>query len=97
MKHLHFPALLCAASVATMLLGGCATVDSSLANGQNLRAIMTAQIDDESASARHGTTAPQGTDPEVAAAAVKSLRERGSGGTPRAGLFDILLGGKGGN
>lgn len=75
-------------------LGACASTGENLADGSSLRAIVIAQTDDPFASDRHGTASPQGTDPEVAAAAVRTLRERGSGsGAGRPGLFDVLLGG----
>lgn len=82
--------------LATAALGACASTAENLADGGSLRAIVIAQTDDPFASTRHGTMTPQGTDPEVAASAVKSLRERGTGAVSRPGLFDILLGGMSG-
>lgn len=85
--------LLLATLLTTSGLGGCASTADTLADGSSLHSIVVAQTEDPLASDRHGTRAPQGTDPEVAAGAVKTLRERGAGGASRPGLFDLLLGG----
>jgi len=85
--------LLLATLLTTSGLGACASTADTLADGSSLQAIMVAQTEDPMASDRHGTRAPQGTDPEVAAGSVKTLRERGTGAAPRPGLFDLLLGG----
>ncbi len=81
-------------------LPACTTTSDGLANGladgTSLRAIVIAQTDDPFAGERNGTRAPQGTDPEVAAAAIKGLRERGSSAGSKPGLFDILFGGMSG-
>jgi len=53
---------------------------------------MAAQIDDTSASERHGTTPPQGTDSEVSASSVKALRQRGAEGASKPGFFESLFG-----
>jgi hypothetical protein len=84
--------------LAAASLGACASTADNLADGSSLRTIVVAQTDDPFASGRHGTATPQGTDPEVAASAVKTLRERGAAGgaTSRPGLFDVLLGGMSG-
>lgn len=79
--------------LAASALGACASTTETLADGSSLRNIVIAQTDDPFASTRHGTSAPQGTDPEVAASAVKALRERSTGAASRPGLFDFLLGG----
>jgi hypothetical protein len=71
---------------------GCATTDPALADGRNVRAVMAAQIDDTSASERHGTTPPQGTDSEVSASSVKALRQRGAEGASKPGFFESLFG-----
>lgn len=80
----------------TQLLTACVAVDSVMADGRSVRAVVAAQVDDSGASARHGTKAPQGTDPEVAASAVEAVRQRGREASDKPGLFDILLRGVGG-
>lgn len=86
--------------LSIVALTACTTTSDGLSDGlgdgTSLRAIVIAQTDDPFASERNGTRAPQGTDPEVAAAAVKGLRERGSSAGSKPGLFDILFGGMSG-
>lgn len=60
-------------SLASLSLAGCASV-APLATGEAARTWMREQTLDPGASVRHGEQAPQGTDPEVANAAVKQLR-----------------------
>lgn len=79
--------------VLTAGLGACTTPDQRLADGTSVRAVVVAQTDDAAASVRNGTTTPQGTDPEVAAGAVKGLRERGGGSGSKPGLLEALFGG----
>jgi hypothetical protein len=83
------------AAVATQLLTACVAVDSTMADGRSVRALVTAQTHDPNASDRHGTMTPEGTDPEVAAAAVEAVRARGRDSSAKPGLFDMLLGGRG--
>jgi hypothetical protein len=71
---------------------GCATTEPQLADGRNVRAVMAAQMEDASASERHGTAAPQGTDSDVSAASVKSLRQRSAEGASKPGFFESLFG-----
>lgn len=80
----------------TQTLSACVAFDSTVADGRSTRALIAAQIDDPGASDRHGTKAPQGTDPEVAASAVEGVRQRGREASDKPGLFDILLRGIGG-
>lgn len=74
------------------VLAGCATHTAPLADGRNVRSIMTAQIEEPGASDRHGTAAPQGTDSEVSAASVRALRERSKEGAAKPSLFEALIG-----
>jgi hypothetical protein len=62
--------LLCLSSLS---LAACAPV-TPLATGEAARTWMREQTLDPQASTRHGEQAPQGTDPDVANAAVKQLR-----------------------
>jgi hypothetical protein len=71
---------------------GCATTEPKLADGRNVRAVTAAQTEDASASDRHGTAAPQGTDSEVSAASVRALRQRGAEGASKPGFFESLFG-----
>jgi hypothetical protein len=71
---------------------GCATTEPQLADGRNVRAVMLAQTEDPSASERHGTAAPQGTDSDVSAASVQALRQRGAEGASKPGFFESLFG-----
>jgi len=84
-----------AVAVATQLLTACAAVDSTMADGRSVRALVTAQTHDANATDRHGTMTPEGTDPEVAAAAVEAVRARGRDSSGKPGLFDMLLRGLG--
>lgn len=81
---------------ALSLLGGCATAPGdSLADGSALRDLIVQQTHDPEASARNGTTAPVGTDPDVANAAVQAVRSnsgRASAGAPRSSAIDIVTG-----
>lgn len=82
--------------VSALSLGGCATApDRTLADGSALRALIVQQTHDPDASARNGTTAPVGTDPDLANAAVQAVRS-GSGrepaGAPRSSVLDIVTG-----
>lgn len=98
-RHTHLKKyLLSVTLLAATSLGACASTADNLADGTSLRNIVVAQTEDPFASSRYGTSAPQGTDSEVAAGAVKALRERGAGAgaASRPGLFDILLGGMSG-
>jgi hypothetical protein len=79
------------------MLTGCTTTETSVADGQSVKTIMAAQVNDAEATARHGTTAPRGTDPEVSNTTVNSVRSRSREGASRPGLFDLLLGGMGRN
>lgn len=60
-------------SLSCGTLAACAPV-TPLATGEAARTWMREQTLDPGASVRHGEQAPQGTDPEVANAAVKQLR-----------------------
>jgi hypothetical protein len=91
-KHSCISKLIILSVVLPVVTVGCATTDQRLADGRNVRAVMTAQIEDAAASDRHGTTAPQGTDSEVSAASVRSLRQRGAEGASKPGLFETLFG-----
>ena len=84
-------------ALSTGMLGGCATTEPSVADGQSLKTILAAQVNDTEATARHGTTAPRGTDAEVANATVNGVRSRSREGAARPGLMDLLLGGMGRN
>jgi hypothetical protein len=95
MKTFRLFSIVMTAAATPWLLAGCATLDHDLGNGKRLQAILAAQTNDAQASERHGSSAPQGTDPEVAASAVRNLRERGADGAKPSGLFDVLLGGAG--
>jgi hypothetical protein len=87
----------CLLAAATAGLAGCATTDTPLADGQSVKAIMAAQVNDTGAAARHGTQAPIGTDAEVANSTVTRVRERSREAGSRPGLLDMLLGGFGRN
>lgn len=82
---------------ASAVLSGCATTETSVADGQSLKTILAAQVNDIEATRRNGTTAPRGTDPEVSNTSVNSVRERSRGGASRPGLMDLLFGGMGRN
>jgi len=82
---------------ASTVLSGCATTETSVADGQSLKTILAAQINDVDATTRHGTTAPHGTDPDVSNTSVNSVRERSRAGTSKPGLMDLLFGGMGRN
>ena len=84
-------------TLSAIMLGGCATTEPSVADGQSLKTILAAQVNDADATARHGTTAPRGTDSEVANATVNGVRSRSREGSSRPGLIDLLLGGMGRN
>ncbi len=92
MKHSCISKLIVLSVVLPVVTVGCATTDQQLADGRNVRAVMTAQIEDAAASDRYGTTAPQGTDSEVSAASVRSLRQRGAEGASKPGFFETLFG-----
>ena len=89
--------ILCSTVLSAAMLTGCTTTETSVADGQSVKTIMAAQVNDAEATARHGTTAPRGTDPEVSNTTVNSVRSRSREGTSRPGLFDLLLGGMGRN
>lgn len=85
------------AVLALALLGGCAAApEETLADGSALRELIAQQTHDPGASARHGTTAPEGTDPDVANAAVQAVRSNSGRETPGAGtrgsMLDIITG-----
>lgn len=82
---------------ASAVLSGCTTTETSVADGQSLKTILAAQINDVEATTRHGTTAPRGTDPEVSNTSVNSVRERSKGSASRPGLMESLFGGMGRN
>ena len=84
-----------ALAIVMQMLSACVAVDSNVADGRSVRALVAAQTDDANATDRHGTAAPEGTDPEVAAAAVEAVRSRGRDASEKPGLFDILLRGLG--
>ena len=87
-SRLYFLAPLVVATFMT----GCVTNSPNLADGRNVRSIVLAQIEDPAAADRYGTTAPQGTDPEVLAATVSALRQRGSEGSSKPGLLQAIFG-----
>lgn len=89
--------ILCSTVLSAAMLAGCTTTETSVADGQSVKTIMAAQVNDAEATARHGTTAPRGTDPEVSNTTVNSVRSRSREGASRPGLFDLLLGGMGRN
>lgn len=99
MNHPHRPSSARPAAclvLALSSLGGCATApDEPLADGSALRELIVQQTHDPEASARNGTTAPVGTDPDVANAAVQAVRGnsgRGTAGAPRASVLDTVSG-----
>lgn len=92
MKHSHIPKIIFLGFVLPVVTVGCATTEQPLADGRNVRAVMIAQVEDASASERHGTAAPQGTDAEVSASSVRALRQRGAEGASKPSLFEALLG-----
>jgi hypothetical protein len=89
--------ILCSTVLSAAMLTGCTTTETSVADGQSVKTIIAAQVNDAEATARHGTTAPRGTDPEVSNTTVNSVRSRSREGASRPGLFDLLLGGMGRN
>jgi hypothetical protein len=89
--------ILCSTVLSAAMLTGCTTTETSVADGQSVKTIMAAQVNDAEATARHGTTAPRGTDSEVSNTTVNSVRSRSREGASRPGLFDLLLGGMGRN
>lgn len=89
--------ILHAVAFCTLSLSGCATTESPVADGQSLKTILAAQVNDAEATARHGTTAPRGTDAEVANTTVNNVRSRSREGASRPGLMELLLGGMGRN
>ena len=68
-------------ALSTGMLGGCATTEPSVADGQSLKTILAAQVNDA----------------EVANATVNGVRSRSREGSSRPGLMDLLLGGMGRN
>ena len=90
--------LLLGAAATGLLLGGCAAApEATLADGSSVRALIEQQTHDPSATARHGTTTPQGSDPDVVNAAVQGVRApaaRGMGSASRPSMLD-LIGGSG--
>ena len=75
---------------ACALLTACAPV-TPLATGESVRAWVREQTFDPTASERHGDQAPQGTDPEIANAAVDQLRKPSTQRrTPMRGTSQIL-------
>jgi ribosomal protein L4 len=93
MKTIKPISIVCSFVSAIVILGGCATTESSVADGQSLKTILAAQVNDAQATARHGTAAPQGTDAEVSNATVKKMRSRSGTGAARPGLIESLPGG----
>lgn len=85
--------IVCSFVSAIVMLGGCATTESSVADGQSLKTILAAQVNDAQATARHGTTAPQGTDAEVLNAIVNKMRSRNGAGAARPGVIESPPGG----
>lgn len=86
-----------ASALLAMTLSGCTTNEIALADGQSVKTILTAQINDAEATARHGTSAPRGTDSEVSNTTVTNVRERSREGASRPSLMELLLGGMGRN
>lgn len=68
-----------------------------MADGQSIKTILTAQINDAEATARHGTSAPRGTDSEVSNTTVTNVRDRSREAASRPSLMELLLGGMGRN
>lgn len=61
---------------AFLVLAGCVNEPvSTLADGSSVHELITQQTNDPDASARNGTAAPVGTDPDVANAAVLGVRK----------------------
>lgn len=89
------------AALVLLTLGGCAAAPSdTLADGSATREMIAQQTHDPEASARNGTAAPQGTDPEVANAAVQAVRAnsgRSTTGAPRSGALDAAIGSRSGS
>lgn len=84
------------AAAAALLLTGCATEPTTtLGDGSSVRELVAQQTHDTSASARHGTTTPQGSDPDVVNAAVEGVRAppaRGMAPSSRASMLDVIGG-----
>lgn len=92
-RYCSFGLRIAAVMLLTSALGACVTSADKLADGTSVKSVVLAQTDDPAATARNGTTTPQGTDPEVAAGAVKGVRERGGGSSSKPGLLEALFGG----
>ena len=97
MNAKKFISILSSSFLSAIMLAGCTTTETSIADGQSVKTIMAAQVNDAEATVRHGTTAPRGTDPEVSNSTVDSVRSRSRESASRPGLFDLLLGGMGRN
>ena len=95
MRLPRFLSIIVIVSVLSQWLAGCAALEPDVANGGSVRAIVAAQVNDPFATERNGANAPIGTDSEVAAAAVKGVRERGRESSSKPGLLDVLFGGAG--
>jgi hypothetical protein len=84
------------AAATALWVTGCATApEATLADGASVRALIEQQTHDPAATARHGTTTPQGTDPDVVNAAVQGVRApaaRGAGSTSRPSMLDLISG-----
>jgi hypothetical protein len=89
--------ILCSIALSAVTLTGCTTTETTVADGQSVKTIMAAQVNDAEATTRNGTTAPRGTDAEVSNTTVNSVRSRSREGASRPGLMDLLLGGMGRN
>lgn len=76
-------------------LSACSTSGpvKELANGDAVRAWRVQQTYDAEATNRNGTTAPQGTDPDVADAALKNLRTGGNRAGDAKTALQALFGG----
>lgn len=82
------------ASVTTitvfLVLAGCVSEPAStLADGSSVRELITQQTNDPEASARNGTAAPVGTDPDIANAAVVGVRKASARSTTTTTSPDI--------
>ena len=84
------------AAATAMLVTGCASApETTLADGASVRELIEQQTHDPSATARHGTTTPQGTDPDVVNAAVQGVRApaaRGAATSSRPSMLDLING-----
>jgi hypothetical protein len=96
MKAPQTPAMMTLAATVALLIAGCASApETMLADGSSVRALIEQQTHDPGATARNGTTAPQGSDPEVVDAAVQGVRApaaRGMGVPSRPSMLDLISG-----